>query len=192
MNNRKPEYKVLDLIINRWSPRAMSGEQITDEELMALFEAAKWAASSYNNQPWRFVYVKKESTRWPEIFNLLASSNQIWAKNAAALIVAISYKFFEFNKKPSRTHSLDTGASTANLALQGYSMGLVVHGIEGFDYEKTKDLLNIPDDYQVEAMYAIGKPAPLSVLPENLQEREVKSDRKKIKEFAFKDSFYKK
>src|SRR3989344_6182973 len=92
---RKSEYKIKETILYRWSPRAMSGEKITKEELMTLFEAARWAPSSYNNQPWRFIYALRETIHWNRIFNLLQEFNQIWAKNAAALIVIISKNTFD-------------------------------------------------------------------------------------------------
>lgn len=189
MKQRVPEYEVLDLIINRWSPRAMSGESISNEQLMALFEAAKWAPSSYNNQPWRFIYATRDSKSWQKFLDLLVPFNKEWAQNAAVLIVAISHKNFEYNNKPSRTHSLDTGAATENLMLQAVSMNLVAHGMEGFDYDRAKKELNIPDDYQVEAMYAIGKHAPKEVLSAELQQREIPSDRKKVAQIAFEGEF---
>jgi len=189
MNKRRPEYKVLDLILNRWSSRAMSGESIDDSDLMSLFEAARWAPSSYNNQPWRFIYVKRDSSIWQDTLNLLVDANKLWAKNGAVLILAISCKYFEYNQKKCRTHSFDTGAAVENLALQGYSMGFVVHGMEGFDYDKARLFFNISDNYDIEAVFVVGKPGPLSVLPEKLQLKEVRSDRKKVEQFVFKDFF---
>jgi nitroreductase len=189
MTERKSEYSVLPVIINRWSPRAMSGEALTEQELMPLFEAARWAASSYNNQPWRFIYALRNTPQWQPLFDIIMPGNQEWAKNAGALILVLSHNLFDYNGKPSRTHSLDTGFATANLALQGTSDGLVVHGIEGFDYENARKNFNIPADYTVEAMYIIGKPAPKETLPLNLRQKEVKSDRKKISDFVYNGSF---
>lgn len=179
---RKPEHDVDSIFPSRWSPRAMSGEEISDAELMKLFEAARWAPSSYNNQPWRFLYAKRNTEHWDKFFDLLVEFNQSWAKNAAVLLVILSKKTFERNNKPSVTHRLDTGAAWENMALQGSLMGFVVHGMEGFDYEKARKVLNIPDDYDIEAMAAIGKPGKKEDLPEPLQERETPSDRKKISE----------
>jgi nitroreductase len=192
MPKRVADYPILDLILNRWSPRAMSGEPISDQELTSLFEAARWAPSSYNGQPWRIIYAKRDTQAWAPLFNLLVPFNQEWAKNAAVLVLVISRDTFEFNNKPARTHSFDTGAALENLALQGFSMGLVVHGMEGFDYDRAKKELGIPDGYTVQAMFAIGKPAPKEVLSPELQKREEPSDRKKIDacvcegRFAFK------
>jgi nitroreductase len=177
---RKTDHGVDDRFLKRWSPRAMSGELIEEKTLMALFEAARWAPSSNNNQPWRFLYARRETEFWPPFFDLLAEGNRIWANRAAALIVIISKTTFDFNDKPSRTHSFDAGAAWENLALQGALMGLVVHAMQGFDYDRAKKVLHVPDGYQVEAMVALGKPGRKEELPENLREREFPSGRKEL------------
>src|SRR5437879_1996959 len=101
---RHADHAIDELFINRWSPRAMSGEEITEEELMVLFEAARWAPSSYNNQPWRILYARRESEHWPVFFDLLVEDNKVWAKNSAALLVFISKVTFDYNGKLSVTH----------------------------------------------------------------------------------------
>lgn len=191
MNGRYTKYKVNSLILNRWSPRAMSGDAVTQDELMTLFDAARWAQSSYNNQPWRFVYALRQTSAWTKFFDLLVPFNQDWCKNAAALIVVISKDKFAFNDKPSRTHTFDTGAALQNLALQGYSMNLVVHAMEGFDYDKAKMVFEVPEAYTIEAMVAIGKPGMKSDLSKDLQDREIPSDRRAIQDFAFEGVFKK-
>lgn len=168
---RKTNYPINPLILNRWSPRSMTGEEITDEELFPLFEAARWAPSSFNNQPWRFLYAKRNHPDWPLFFNLMVPFNQSWAKNASVLLLILSGKYFEHNSKPCRTHSFDTGAAWACMALEAAWRGLVIHGMEGFDYEQAQITLEIPDSYQVEALIAIGKRAPLKSLPEELQKK---------------------
>jgi nitroreductase len=175
---RKTEHGVDERILSRWSPRAMSGELIEGETLMGLFEAARWAPSSNNNQPWRFLYARRDTELWPLFFDLLAEGNRSWAVRAAVLIVVISKTTFDFNNKPARTHSFDAGAAWENLALQGAMKGLVVHGMQGFDYDRAKEVLRIPDGYQVEAMIAIGRQGRKEELPENLREREFPSERK--------------
>jgi len=189
MNKRKTNYPIDQIFINRWSPRAISPEMMTDKELMTLFEAARWAPSSYNNQPWRFIYAKRGTPAWDIFFNLLVPFNQEWSKNASFLVVVISRKNFEFNEKHSRTHSFDTGAAWQNLSLQGSIMGLVIHGIEGFDYDKARKELNIPENYAIEEMIAIGKLGDKKNLSYELQKRETLSDRKKINEFVFEGTF---
>ncbi len=188
-NTRKPEYDIHPLILNRWSPRAMTGETLSDDELMPLFEAARWAPSSYNNQPWKFLYAKRDTKHWDAFFSLLIEFNQQWAKNAAVLVVIISKKNFDHNNKPAVTHRLDTGAAWENLALEGSRRGLVVHGMEGFDYQKARTALKIPGDYDIEAMAAIGKRAGKEILPKEMQEREVPSQRKALKEIVTEGPF---
>lgn len=187
--NRTSEYPILPVILNRWAPRAFSQEPVSDTELMTLFEAARWAQSSFNNQPWRFLYARNGSAAWQTFLNLLVPANKEWAQNARVLIVVLSKKTFDYNNKPSRTHTFDTGAAAQNMAVQGASMGFVVHGMEGFDYDKARKELNIPADYDVEAMFAVGKLGNPADLSEKLREREKPSDRKPLKEIVFEGSF---
>ncbi len=188
---RQPNYPINPIIRDRWSPRSMTGEGMTDDELFPLFEAARWAPSSYNNQPWIFIYAHRDTPEWKPLFNLLVEGNQGWAKNAAVLVVIISKKTFYHNGKPSHTHSLDTGSAWMSLALEGTSRGYVVHGMEGFDYKKAPKALHIPKDFQVEAMAAIGKRAPKKKLPPELQKREVPSLRRPLEQILMKGRFKK-
>src|SRR5439155_24079379 len=114
--------------------------------------------------------------------DLLVEANKSWAKNAAALVVFISRKTFDYNDEPSITASSDTGAAWENFALQGFRQGLVVHGMEGFDYDRARVELRIPDEFHVEAMAAVGKPGAKEVLPEKLRKRETPNDRRKMSE----------
>lgn len=185
LQHRKPDHAIEPLFLKRWSPRAMSGEMIGKEELFRLFEAARWAPSSYNGQPWRFVYAMREDKHWKDFFDLLVPFNQSWCKNAGALVVVLSRTLFQHNDKPSVTHSFDAGAAWENLALQGTLLDLVVHGMEGFDYEKAKLVVKAPEEYRVEMMFAVGKPGRKEDLPIEIQEREVPSSRKPITELVF-------
>ena len=182
-HNRKPDHPIHPLILNRWSPRAMTGEEMSDAELLPLFEAARWAPSSYNNQPWRFLYVKRNTPHWNTLFSLLVDFNKEWCSRAAVLGLSFSRLAFERNNKPSVTHAFDTGSAWENLCLEGTSRGLVVHGMEGFDYKTAKEL--IPEGHEVHAMFAVGKKAAKSTLSPELQARETPGERKKISEFAF-------
>ena len=186
---RKKEYGADDLFLNRWSPRAMSGESLDQQTLRTLFEAARWAPSSNNNQPWRFLFARRETDLWPSFVSLLNEGNRIWAVNAALLVVVISKTTFDSNDKPARTHSFDAGAAWENLALQGSLLGLVVHGMQGFDYDQARVGLKIPESFQVEAMLAIGRPGRKETLPEHLQEREFPSPRKPLAELVA-EGFY--
>jgi nitroreductase len=186
---RKPDHDIEPILFHRWSPRAMSGEEISEQELMILFEAARWAPSSYNAQPWRFLYARRGTANWDRFFDLMVEFNQGWTKHAAVLMVVVSRKTFESNDQAAPTHSFDAGAAWQNLALQGSTMGLVVHGMQGFDYEKARAVLNIPEHFQVDAMIAVGKPGKREDLPEDLQEREQPSDRKPVAEIVIAGGF---
>lgn len=186
---RQSEAEITPLILNRWSPRALSGEKLSDEELMALFEAAKWAPSCYNNQPWRFIYVKRETEHWDKLFSLLNEGNKVWTKNAAALILLVSYQLFELNGQPNPTASLDCGAAWENLALEASARGLVAHGMSGFDYEAARANFNIPDEYKVEAMVAVGRHGNKEDLPEKVKAMEFPSDRKKLAQIISEGKF---
>ena len=186
---RKPAHDIEPLLTRRWSPRSMSGEAISDQELLTLFEAARWAPSSYNAQPWRFLYARRGTEHWDRFFKLMVAVNQGWTRHAAVLMVVVSRKTFERNGKPSPTHSFDAGAAWQNLALQGSRMGLVVHGMQGFDYEQAPTVLRVPEEFQVEAMIAVGRPGRLEDLPEELRQREQPSDRKPITEIALEGGF---
>ena len=186
--HRQNRYGSKPMFINRWSPRAMTGETIADDVLMAMFEAAHWAMSSNNNQPWRFLYARRDHPAWAKFFGLLAEGNQAWCKNAAVLLVMVAKTTFD-NGKPARTHAYDTGAAWAMFALEGASRGLVVHGMQGFDYDRAKSELGVPDGYEVQAMAAVGVLADPSILPEPYREREKPSTRKELTAIAAEGGF---
>ncbi|HEV2600970.1 MAG TPA: nitroreductase family protein [Candidatus Babeliales bacterium] len=187
--NRTTQYPINELILNRWSPRAMSGTMISQEQLFSLFEAARWAPSSYNNQPWKFIYAQRTDPEWNDFLDLLVPFNKEWAQHAAVLIIIASDTLFAYNKKPSRTHAFDTGAAWQNMALQASSMGLVAHGMEGFNYTKAAALAQLPDSFQVHAMCAIGAPGDTATLSEEMRKQETPSNRNSIESFAFKGNF---
>src|SRR3989344_2895943 len=130
INGRKTEYPINDIFLERYSPRAMSGEKISHEELMTLFEAARWAPSSRNLQPWRFIYVERDAPPFETFLSFLTESNRLWCQNAAVLVVTIS-NTKDKDGSFSPTHSFDTGSAWENLALQATQMNLVVHGMGG-------------------------------------------------------------
>jgi nitroreductase len=188
---RQPTYEINPLILNRWSPRSMTGEveELDDDTIMSLFEAARWAPSSYNNQPWRFIYAKRNTENWNKLFNLLAEPNKVWTKNADVLVVVVSRKNFEYNEKYSITHQFDAGAAWENLALEASSRGLAVHGMQGFDYEKARIDLEIPDNFDVMSMIAIGKKGPKENLSSELQNKEFPNNRKPLNEIVMEGTF---
>jgi len=176
------------MFAERWSPRAMNGTPLIEAELMRLFEAARWAPSCANAQPWRFVYARAGTPNFKLFFDLLAEGNRPWAAHAGALIVVLSKNTFD-NVKPIPTHSFDAGAAWMSLALEGSHMGLAVHGMAGFDYARARVELGVPEDYTVEAMIAVGHPGKLEDLPEAYKAREVKSPRRPIQESVFEGRF---
>jgi len=186
---RSPEHEIDSLIINRWSPRSFMPEEISDKELFSLFEAARWAPSSSNSQPWRFIYAKRNSKNWNDLFNFLGDFNKQWCAYASALVVIVSRKFFEHNDQPSLTHQFDTGAAWENLAIQAVSQGLITHAMGGFDHEKARNDLEIPMDFEVVAMIAIGKRGPKEKLPPELQARETPNTRKSLSEIVMEGKF---
>lgn len=185
---RKSTYPIEPLILNRWSPRALSGEPVTYEELMTVFEAARWAPSSYNSQPWRFIYAFRDTPAWQSFFDLLVPSNQSWAQRAGVLILVISANFLP-SGKTSRTHSFDAGSAWENLALEATALNLIAHAMEGFNYEKARLSLKVPSTYTIEAMIALGRPGSVDVLTPGEKERERPSGRRELKEIVFEGVF---
>jgi nitroreductase len=186
---RKADHFIEKFFLDRWSAHALSGAAISEEELLRLFEAARWAPSSYNNQPWRILYARRDTEPWNVFLNLLVDANKVWAANAAALLVFVSKTTFDYNGKPSRTHAFDTGAAWENLALQACFMGLVTHGMQGFDYDRAKSELGVPDGFEVQAMVAVGKPGRKEDLPASIQPRETPNSRRPLAETVFEGRF---
>ena len=178
---RKPAQDILPLFYTRWSPRSMTGEKMTEKDLLPLFEAARWAPSSYNGQPWRFVIALTQKDK-DQFMNFLGDFNQQWCKKASALVVICSQKNFEYNNKPNRHHSFDTGSAWCSLALEGARRGYVVHGMAGFEADKARTELKIPERYEVEAMCAIGKLDKPENLPPEIAKSETPNHRKKLPE----------
>lgn len=189
IKKREPRYNINPIFVNRWSPRSMTGEEISHDDLMGLFEAARWAPSSYNNQPWRFIYGKRNTENWDRIYSLMVEGNKIWAKNASVLVVVVSRKDFEYNEKPARTYQFDAGSAWQNLALEATSRGLATHAMQGFDYDKAKVDLEVPENFDVMAMIAIGKRGQKESLPPNLQKNEYPTDRKPLEEIVMEGRF---
>lgn len=191
-NEREAEFDVDEIFLERWSPRSLSNE-MNDEEFNILLEAARWALSNSNSQPWRFLYAKNGSKNWERFFGLLAEFNQLWAKNAAYLVVLISRKSFEANEKgeekENKLHMLGAGSALMSLALQARMKGWIAHGMAGFDYEKTREELKIPEDFEVDCMIAVGKQGEISSLPERMQQSEKPNSRKSLKEISHEGNF---
>jgi nitroreductase len=185
---RAAEHDIDPRFLRRWSPRAMSGVPVERTELLRLLEAARWAPSSGNFQPWRFAYARAGTPAFERFFGALTQSNQAWCVRAGALLVAASSPT-RGEGKPNRTHSFDTGAAWMSLALQGSEMGLVVHGMAGFDEARAREAASIPAGIHVECMIAVGHPGRVEDLPEKLRAREVPSGREPVSSFAFEGRF---
>ncbi len=192
-NPRRPDYPVDKLFVDRWSPRAFTGEAMPEAELMKLFEAARWAPSSYNSQPWRFLYARRDTPHFDKFLGLLVEFNQSWAKNAAVLVVLVSNSTMVPPGKdapvPSHSHSLDAGAAWENLALQASLSGWHAHGMVGFDIERAFAELNVPQGYRVEQLFAVGRKGDKSTLPEALAAREIPNERLPVSQIAFEGGF---
>ena len=186
---RTPDYPIDSVFVDRWSPRAMSGAPVSDQELLTLFEAARWAPSSGNSQPWRILYARRDTPQWPTFLGLLVPSNQAWAHRASALLVFLSRHLRERDGKPQVTHAFDTGAAWVSLAFQGNLKGYVVHGMEGFDYARARTELEVPPEFTVHAMVAIGRPGAIADLPENQRKRESPNDRRPLEQTICEGKF---
>ncbi len=180
---------ILDVIANRWSPRAFTDQPVSTEDLRRIFTAASWAASSTNEQPWRFLLGRKGDQTFTKILDSMAEANQVWAKHAPVLLLSVGKNTFSpgpytGQHNPYALH--DTGAASAYLALQTSALGLSAHGIGGFDHEKARAHFNIPADFEIGACWAIGYLGDPDSLPERLNERELAPrTRKPLAEFVF-------
>lgn len=160
-NGRTADYPIDPIFLDRWSPRTATGEAISDADLFTMFEAARWAPSSSNMQPWRFLYAKRDTPDWQAFFDPLFDGNKRWVEGTSVLVAVLSKRMLAPKAdKPARenySHSFDTGAAWAYLALQASLMGWFAHGMGGFDVRKATETLKVPDDYRIECMMAIGR-----------------------------------
>lgn len=186
-NPAKMDIPIHDLLARRWSPRAFDERPVDMDTLRTIFEAARWAPSLNNEQPWRFIVASKEhQTDWNRLFECLVEGNRRWAFRAPVLILSISRMHFEDDGKPNRHAFHDTGLATENLVLQATAQGLVAHQMAGFDVEKARVDLRIPSGYEPVAMIAVGYPGDAALLPERLRERELRPrDRRPIAAWTF-------
>jgi nitroreductase len=168
------EHQVHELIEHRWSPRAFSEQPVPADVLRSLFEAARWAPSSSNEQPWAFlVTTAGDKENHAKMLSTLVEFNQGWAKHAPVLAIAVSRLAFAQTGKPNRNAFYDTGAAVANLSLEATSRGLFVHQMAGFDAQKAIELLEIPSGWDPIAAFTIGYPGNPESLPETLRQREL-------------------
>lgn len=192
-NHRETPHNVDPIFLNRWSPRAYSGEPMNAEHLMTILDAAHWAPSASNHQPWRFVYGIKGTPSFDRLLSLLVPGNQRWAKDAGALLFILSKTHTgepgDAERRTIGTHSFDAGSAWMSLALQAQMLGYHAHGMAGIDFGKVPEALNLPEDVKIEAAIAVGKMGKLEDLPEDLQPREKPSGRKPLESVAFDGQF---
>ncbi|HEX7092511.1 MAG TPA: nitroreductase family protein [Nitrospiraceae bacterium] len=181
------QHPIHDLFKRRWSPRAFSDHPVESEKLHMLFEAARWAPSSNNEQPWRFIVaIKDNETEWTRLLACLVEGNRKWAYRAPVLILSVASLNFQDDSTPNRHAFHDTGMAVENLVLQATALGLVAHQMAGFDVEKARADLKIPSGYEPVALIAVGYPGDIVSLPDRLRERELQPrSRWPISEWTF-------
>ncbi len=177
---------VEELILRRWSPRAYADRTVSDADLATVFSAAAWAASSYNEQPWRFIVGRKGDETYGKIFNSLAPPNQAWAGQAPVLYATFAKKTFSSNGKPNGVALHDVGAASATLSLQAVALGLHTHGMAGFEKETLRAFFGVPSDFEPVAVWALGYLGDPATLPPDYKTEELRPrERKPLSEFVF-------
>ena len=188
--NRVTDTALDPLFLNRWSPRAFDGSVMPADDLRTILDAGRWAPSSFNYQPWRFLYATRDdAANWARFLDLLIPFNAIWAKEASVLLFILSETTMGSPDKPSHSHSFDAGAAWSAVALQSTLIGYHAHGMVGIDMDKTRRELGVPDGFRIEAAVAIGRMGDPASLPEKLQAREEPSNRKPLEEIAYSGNF---
>jgi nitroreductase len=186
--DRTPEHPAHRIFVDRWSPRGFGDEAIPESELRTFLEAARWAPSSYNSQPWRFLYALRGQKEFETFLAPLIEFNRGWARHAAVLVYVISKTTFTPAGKTepvvSRTHSFDSGAAWANFANQAALSGWAAHGMSGFDVAAAQQALGVPDGFAVEIAVALGRKGDGAHLPAALLEREKPSPRRPVGDIA--------
>ncbi|HYK59682.1 MAG TPA: nitroreductase family protein [Bryobacteraceae bacterium] len=190
IKSASPDHEILELIKERWSPRAFSSRRPDIETLNRLFEAARWAASSDNEQPWRYLVARAEDGDRHETLASCLFPGNAWARKAPVLAMSVAARNFAKTGKLNRVALHDVGAASALLTLQGMSMGVFVHQMAGFDTEKARQVCQIPPDYDPVAMMALGYPGDPESLSEPLRTRELSPrERRPVREFVFSSTF---
>lgn len=185
--NRISDHPVDALFTNRWSPRSFTGEPVPDAVLQSAFEAARWAPSAFNAQPWRFLVARPGDEAWDGFLALLIAKNQLWAARASALILILSALKIERGGAvvDNGSHSFDAGAAWTNFAHQALLLGWHTHGIGGFDRAAARTRLGIPYDYEIEAFVALGRKGELADLDPQFHAAEAPNGRRPLSETVF-------
>lgn len=185
-NDRIAKYEIDTVFLERWSPRAFSERDVPEDSLLSLFEAAHWAPSAYNAQPWRFIIARSKKAR-ETFLSFISESNRVWCEKAPVFALILSKKTIDHAK--NRSHSFDAGAAWGYLSIQAVKKGLVTHPMTGFNFEKAREVLHIPEDYEIQALIAIGYQGEKELLPSHLQEREFPKSRHPLSELLYEDKF---
>ena len=185
------QYPIDDLLRRRWSPLAFSEQRVEPEKLCSVLEAARWAASSYNEQPWSFIVATKDNpAEFDRLLGCLAEGNQEWAKNAPVLMLSVAKLYFERNGVENRHAFHDVGAAAALLSIQATANGLFIHQMAGFDVPKAREVYGISEGYEPVAAIALGYLEDSKILSEKLQQREnAPRTRKPLEKFVFSGSW---
>ncbi|MFB5192431.1 nitroreductase family protein [Alicyclobacillus fastidiosus] len=178
---RHSDYPIDELFLNRWSPRAFAEKKVPTETLYSILEAARFAPSASNFQPWRFVIAQTDEEL--ETFaEFILPGNRLWTDHKVPVLILLLSDKYRPNGEPNPYHSFDAGAAWQNLALQAHKLGLVTHAMGGFDKAKARELLQIPEQFEVLTLIALGYQGDKNELPEQLQEREMPNDRRPLSE----------
>ncbi len=183
---------LLSSIQNRFSPMIFNERHVSDEDLDMLFSAASWAASSFNAQPWFFIFEKRESEGFSLLQSLLTDYNQQWTSTAQVLILTLS-RWIDEKERENDYALYDLGQAVSSLALQASSMGLQIHQMGGFDHDKTRELLKIPSDFKIGTMIALGYPGDIDLLEDPFRKRALQERvRKEISEISANTDVFRK
>ncbi|HLY20371.1 MAG TPA: nitroreductase family protein [Bryobacteraceae bacterium] len=180
------EHPVLDVIRHRWSPAIYSPQSVEPEKLLSILEAARWAPSSYNAQPWSFLVARKEEPEeFARMLSCLVPGNVVWAQHVPVLMITVAKLQFDAGGKANRHAWHDTGIATGFLMLQAAALGILAHGMAGFDAGKARDLYGIPDTHEAAAAIALGYPGDEAGAPEELRKRNQHRPRRTLDQFVF-------
>jgi nitroreductase len=183
---RQPSHPIDSAIPQRWSPRSFLEKEVPESLLMSVLEAARWAPSAFNVQPWRFIVAKTRAER-ETFFPFISEFNRVWCEKAPVLILIVSKTVWERGDMAS--HAFDTGSAWGYLSLEATKQGLATHPMAGFNHDQARETLGIPEEYAIQALVALGYQGPKESLPEPLQQREVPSQRLPLEDIVYQGKF---
>jgi nitroreductase len=186
---RRAEYPIDALFLKRWSPRAMSGEAIPPKDLLTILEAARWAPSAHNAQPWRFLYATRNDPWWAIFLKLLSAERRTWIKKAGALVIILASTHSEHDDDRTPTYSFDAGGACQNACLQATMLGLASHVVQVLDEDLVRETLDVPTEYSIQFGLVLGNPGKRSDLAPELQAKEGPRLRRPLSDLAFVGGF---